>query len=300
MNFAQLSYLLYLSQCGSLSKTADHFFTSHQVIRNAILSLEDEFHLKLVHSTSQGTSLTPAGLCVAQYAQKTFADLDALKDQLQAFRQASEPLQKIHLCIVPAMANDYYLDLFDSYTALNPAVQLDINISPFPQMLENLASFEHTICLTFILPEEDTLAFLQTLTTQHHLQLFYLANSPNYICVHKNTPYAQLETCTFADFADMPLYVFLNSNPLCDAEASQGIANLRSFGDYSALKRVLKDKQGAVILQKHEFNYYFGGSASEYVAIPLTEEANVAKIALVTPTLTAAMQDFLTFLRRKL
>ena len=118
--------------------------------------------------------------------------------------------------------------------------------------------------------------------------------------MHKNTPYAQLETCTFADFADMPLYVFLNFNPLYDVEASQGIVNLRFFGDYSALKRALKDKQGAIILQKHEFNYYFSGRALEYVAIPLTEEANVAKITLVPPTLTAAMQDFLTFLRCKL
>ena len=55
MNFNQLNYLAHLAQSGSFSKTAEHFFTSHQVVRNAIIVLEKELGVKLVVSTSSGT-----------------------------------------------------------------------------------------------------------------------------------------------------------------------------------------------------------------------------------------------------
>lgn len=67
LNSEQLNYIAYLAQVNSLTQVADHFFTSHQVVKKAISSLENELNVSLLRSTNQGTQLTPAGLCVASF-----------------------------------------------------------------------------------------------------------------------------------------------------------------------------------------------------------------------------------------
>ncbi len=302
LNLNQLTYLAHLQQSGSLAKTADHFFTSHQVIRNAIIGLEEELNVTLVFSSNRGTKLTPAGQCAASYAQRTIDGLHELQEQLKNYQPTLTKNQTLHLHIVPSMATEYYFDLFDSYVAQNASVKLEFKISPFQQMLQEITDFDHVVCLTMSLPQKALLNKLKQEITQYPLQMIQLIELSNFICTHKSTKYAQLKNCSFDDLADTSIFTFLNSNPYCidDECLTNNLSNLRYFGDYASLKRILKKKQGVALLKNHEFDYYFGKNSDDFVQIPLDNDYNVCIIAAVPIESSPLVRDFLSFLRRTL
>ena len=302
MDIEQLKYLLHLQKFGSFAKTADQFFTSHQVIRNAIINLENELNVKLVTSTNRGTILTAAGEDTAAYAQKVCLAFEQLTQSLKTYPPlaATPEVSTLKLYLVPGMATDYYFDLFDQFMAQNPALKLVTTISAFPQMFDGIDSFDNTLFLTILLPEKEIEDKLKNNVAKFPLKVVHLAKKQSFICVNKNSKYAKLKRCAFTDITDIPIYIFMNSNPYCTTGHDEALANLRYFGDFNAIKRILQKNQGAVLLKDYEFKYYFGKEKSGYVQIPLTNDTTALFIALVPPTLTPPMQNFLTFLREHL
>lgn len=54
MRTEHLEYLLDLQKTLSMTKTAENYFTSHQVINNAIKSLEEELNITILFRTHTG------------------------------------------------------------------------------------------------------------------------------------------------------------------------------------------------------------------------------------------------------
>lgn len=303
MNLDQLKYIAYLQQAGSLSKVADHFFTSHQVIRHAMLSLENELDIKLIQSSNQGSLLTKAGIYVAQYAQKTCEDFQKLEQQLRPLKASSSATAAIiHVNIAPSMATDYYLDLFDRYADSNSAIKLDIRISSFSQILDILHSFEDTIYILPIMANSAIMNKLKNDVADYNLTVIFLSRQTNFLCVHKKSKYAKLRSCSFSDLENALLYVFFNSNPYCLSDSDDQLENIHYFGDFNALKRMLKENYSAAIIKQSDFDYYFGKNKSEYVLIPLSDDNMIDYVAIVPngPSLTSPIRDVLNFLRNSI
>ena len=299
MDSEQLKYISYLTQTTSLTKVADHFFTSHQVVKKAIANLEEELQVTLVQSTNHGTQLTPAGLCVASYTPKFQEQYDALQAELKDFLPApADEITELHLYVTPNMAVEYYLDLYDSFFEKNDKINLVVHSSTFPQMLKDPNSTENNIYLTPLSKTKEMQLLLDDLLQKYQLTSVIFPPVTNYLCMHKTSKYAKLNALSLTDLDNTPIYVFLNTNPLCLSEDDPGI-ELQYFSDYSILKRNIKKNHAVGIIKKYEFNYYFGEHNSEYVLRPL-KDALIHHVALVskeTLNNNPIVQEFIHFLQ---
>lgn len=302
MDSNQLKYIAYLTQTTSLTKVAEHFFTSHQVVKKAIAGLEEELQVTLVQSTNQGTQLTPAGQCVAGYMHRFQEQYDALQTELMAYRPVpGEDMTELHLYVTPNMAHEYYLELYDTFFENHNELNLRLHTSTFPQMLKESRTVENCIYLTPISKTEETMTLLDSLMKDYQLKPLFFQPVMNYACMHKSSKYTKVNALSLADLpnlTDTPLYVFLNTNPLCYSNEDPGI-DLQYFSDYSILKRNIRKNQAIGIIKKYEFDYYFGENNSEYALRPLKESEmyHVAIVSEKTLETNPAIQEFIHFLQ---
>lgn len=302
MDSNQLKYIAHLTQTTSLTKVAEHFFTSHQVVKKSIAALEDELQVTLVQSTNQGTQLTPAGLCVAEHVIGFQEQYHALQEDLAVFRAAPayEPTE-LHLYVTPNMATEYYLNLYDSFFDTYENIHLVVHFSTFPQMLKEARPEQNAIYLTPVANTEETKKHLEKLSKTKQLTTILFPPIHSYLCMHKSSKYAKHTNPSLEDLQDAPLYVFLNTNPLCLSDDEPTVA-LQYFSDYAILKRNIKKNQAIGIIKEYEFNYYFGEHNSEYILRPLkdTEIQHAVIVSEQTLKKYPVIQDFIHFLQNKL
>lgn len=302
MDSNQLKYIAHLTQTTSLTKVAEHFFTSHQVVKKSIAALEDELQVTLVQSTNQGTQLTPAGLCVAAHVIGFQEQYHALQEDLAAFRAAPayEPTE-LHLYVTPNMATEYYVNLYEAFFDTYENIHLVVHFSTFPQMLKEARPEQNAIYLTPISNTEDMKKQLEQLSKANQLIAILFPPTHNYLCMHKSSKYAKLTSLKLEDLQDVPLYVFLNTNPFCLSDDEPTVA-LQYFSDYAILKRNIKKNQAIGIIKEYEFNYYFGEHNSEYILRPLkdTEIQHAVIVSEQTLKKNPVIQDFIHFLQNKL
>ncbi|MBQ3119893.1 MAG: LysR family transcriptional regulator [Peptococcaceae bacterium] len=301
MDSNQLKYIAYLTQTTSLTKVAEHFFTSHQVVKKAIAGLEDELQVTLVQSTNQGTQLTPAGQCVAGYMHRFQEQYDALQTELMAYRPVpGEDMTELHLYVTPNMATEYYLDLYDSFFENHNKINLVIHSSTFPQMLKESNTTKNNIYLTPISKTKEMEQLLAELLEKYQLTSILFPPVTNYLCMHKTSKYAKLTAPALSDLDNTPVYVFLNTNPLCLSDDDPGIG-LQYFSDYAILKRNIKKNHAAGIIKKYEFDYYFGENNSEYILRPLKDTVIHHAVIISDKILdnNPIIHDFIHFLQNE-
>lgn len=302
MDSEQLKYISYLTQTTSLTKVAEHFFTSHQVVKKAIANLEEELHVTLIQTTNQGSRLTPAGLCVAEHAPKFQQQYLELTEALQNFRPSQpDKITELHLYVVPSMANDYYLTLYDTFFEQHTQSKLVLHVSTFPQMLKDAASAENRVYLSMISSSQDMTFELNAFAQKYQLRSILFEPITTYICMHKSSPYTKLAHPSLADLKEASIYVFLNTNPLCFSEEDPG-PSIQYFSDYSILKRNIKKQQALGIVKKADYEYYFGKDNSEFILRPLNETKMQYTILVSENTLTEnpLIQEFIYFLQKHL
>ena len=80
MRIEQLEYLAAIHEYHSMNLAGEKIHVSQQAISVAIRQLEEEFGMKLVHKTKQGSLLSPEGMQLLQLSQQFFADCEKLKN----------------------------------------------------------------------------------------------------------------------------------------------------------------------------------------------------------------------------
>ena len=300
MDSEQLKYISYLTQTTSLTKVAEHFFTSHQVVKKSIAKLEEELQVTLLQSTNQGSHLTPAGLCVAKHAQQFQQQYTAMLEDLQEFQVQPEEILDLHLYVTPNMATEYYLDLYDSFFENKENINLILHSSTFPQMLKESKATTNNLYLTPFSKTKEMQMLLEDLLNQYQLTSIAFPTTTNYLCMHKSSKYAKSAALALTDLYDVPIYVFLNTNPLCLSDDDPGIA-LQYFSDYTILKRNIKKNHAVGIIKKYEFNHYFGENNSEYILRPL-KDTEINHMAIVTQDIldnNPIIQEFIHYLQKQ-
>ncbi len=152
MRSEQLEYLVDLQNSLSLSKTAENFLTSHQVISNAIKSLEQEFNIIILNRTHRGIVFTEAGLLVCQYAQETLTNRRKLIDQLLPYAQPIIPKEKgaLNIYAIPRFMNKAFLSFYNNYCKRHPKLTISLKNASLSFILDNVLMTENAIILVSI------------------------------------------------------------------------------------------------------------------------------------------------------
>lgn len=185
MRSEQLEYLVDLKDTLSLSKTAENFFTSHQVISNAIKNLEKELGVILLDRTHRGITFTEAGLLVCQYARETLADRHKLTNSLLPYMHPQAPKEKgeLHIYTIPRFMNKAFLSFYKKYCKQNPELTVSLKNASLSFILANVTINENSIILTSIDQLDLTSSQFMANLEKLHLEYQPLLAQPLGFCV---------------------------------------------------------------------------------------------------------------------
>ena len=108
MRIEQLEYLAAIHQYHSMNLAGEKIHVSQQAISVAIRQLEEEFGMKLVHKTKQGSLLSPEGMQLLRLSQQFLADCEKLKNS----KVQSELPEEILITIPPGSDDVMWNHLF--------------------------------------------------------------------------------------------------------------------------------------------------------------------------------------------
>ncbi len=260
-----MDYFINIAESGSLSKTAERFFTSHQVVKKAIKNLEDELRVKLLYTSNQGSELTAAGAVFLRYAQSVRQLTGELDSDLAPFRPPDDARKQkiITFGMTPYLTDSLILNFIDEYQNRKPEITIELQSLPVQNMLEQMTQ----PYAVFVIPtiEEATLdgQFQQALE-DNRLAFFVLAQRPLYLCTYEKTKWAQRERYTEADLNDLP--IFISSNITLNTQFMKG-KNQQLVNSIVAQKNLIKKGTGMTVVTKREFEFYFKGD-SRYKMMP--------------------------------
>lgn len=266
MKTEHLEYLIDIAVSGSLSKTADRFFTSHQVVKKAIKHLENEWQVKLIDTSNQGTVLTEAGHIFLLYSQKMLQLTGDLKQALTPFMLSdhTNPQKKLAFGMTPYLTDSMILSFIDDYQSHHPDISLELQSLPVQSMYEQIV-YPYSI---FILPTIEEAAldtpFKEDLQ-RNGLDFFVLAERRLSICTYEKTRYAQNARYTSADLDELPVLISSNITLNMNFTSSKKQQLVNSI---VAQKNLIKKGLGVALVTEKEFAFYFKND-SRYRLIPI-------------------------------
>lgn len=264
MKTESLTFFLDLAQTGSLSQTAEHFFTSHQVISKAIKNLEDELNVKLITTSNQGATLTDAGQVLLKYATLITNTITELQAELEPWTiKTSSPRKKIYFCTSPYLTDSLILSFVDDYQERNPEITFELTSLPFSSIIPEIKSPNAVFIIPTIESATQEKHFISTLN-EHDLTFFVLAERPIYICTHHKSPLATYDFITEDMLAKIPLII---SSNITLNMVFAGNQHRQLVNSISAQKNLIRRGNGVGIYTKAEFDYYFRNEKN-FILIP--------------------------------
>jgi len=123
MNFKLLETFIAVIDHKTMSRAAEHLFTSQPNVSMMIMELEDYFDTKLFYRTSKGLELTPSGSDLEHFARKIIHDLNEMNQQMFS--------QKRTLRIGSSVTVGHYLldEYLQTVKTAMPHLHFDIMIS---------------------------------------------------------------------------------------------------------------------------------------------------------------------------
>lgn len=265
MKTESLLYFIDLMQTGSLSQTAEHFFTSHQVISKAIKNLEDELNVKLIITNNQGATLTEAGNILVRYAQEISTSVNNLKEELSPYLlQTASPRNKIVFCTSPYLTDNLILAFVNDYEKRIPNITFELISLPFSNMISQIDSPNAVFVIPTIESATREQQFAMDLE-RYGLEFFVLAERSLYACTHVKSAWAKCDFITEDMLKTMPLII--SSNVSLNTNFNRNPRN-QLVNSISAQKSLIKMDKGIGVFTKTEFDYYFRNE-KQYVLIPV-------------------------------
>ena len=153
MRIEQLEYLAAIHEYHSMNLAGEKIHVSQQAISVAIRQLEEEFGMKLVHKTKQGSLLSPEGMQLLQLSQQFFADCEKLKNSKM---QSALPTELI-IAIPPGSEDVMWNHLFYYFFQNFPQIKLIRKYFNYTKSTkEYLLEHPSEVGITHVLPTELT------------------------------------------------------------------------------------------------------------------------------------------------
>ncbi|MDO4280238.1 MAG: LysR family transcriptional regulator [Peptococcaceae bacterium] len=263
MKTESLAYFLDLSQTRSLSQTAEHFYTSHQVISKSIKALENELNVKLIITNNQGTSLTEAGELLTRYAKTIATTLSDLTDALTPFVETQTSTCRINLLTSPYLTDSLILSFVADYQSHHPEIIVEHTSLPFSSALSQIDSGNSIFIIPTIEDATKEQYFVDALQ-KNNLLFTILAERPLYLCTYTKSPWASYDSIPADLLREIPM--FLSSNITLNLNFNETPSH-QFVTSIPAQKTLIRMGKGVGVFTQAEFDYYFRGE-KQYLLIP--------------------------------
>lgn len=124
MDFKQLRSLVYVADCGSLSRAAEILHISQPSLSQQIKHLEEELGVELLHRHARGVVLTELGHSFCEHARSILKDVERAKDTIVS--QAKSPSGKITAGFPTSACRGISANLINAVKTKYPNISLHI------------------------------------------------------------------------------------------------------------------------------------------------------------------------------
>ncbi|WP_054024749.1 LysR family transcriptional regulator [Bacillus sp. FJAT-28004] len=125
MNMEWYRIFLHTAKLGNLTKAAQELHITQPSVSYAIKQLEAQLDVKLFDRLSKGVKLTPEGIEVLAYVEKSFTILQAGETQLQALKNLTAG--ELRIGASGPVIKHLLLPLLDTFHAEHPAVRIRLS-----------------------------------------------------------------------------------------------------------------------------------------------------------------------------
>lgn len=147
MFIRQLGYLAALARERHFARAAASCSVSQPTLSAGIRSLENELGIAVVMRGHRFVGFTPEGLRVLDWAQRSLADLDSLKQELAALKEGL--VGRLRIGVVPT-ALPVLAPLTARLLAQHPQLSLDVASATSGQIQQGLEGFELDLGITYL------------------------------------------------------------------------------------------------------------------------------------------------------
>lgn len=124
MDFRQLEYFCTLSRLKNFTRTAEELHVSQPSVTKAIKSLETELQLTLIDRRQKHVTLTNEGRAFLLHAEQILQSVEDTYRDMERFQ--IEKQGTVHFGIPPMVEAYLFPDLFTSFKAMYPDMNLDV------------------------------------------------------------------------------------------------------------------------------------------------------------------------------
>ncbi len=188
MNLRELEYLVAVAEERHFHRAAERCFVSQPTLSGQLKKLEDELGVLLVERTRRQVVMTDVGEAVARQARSILAEVKAIKDIVQTFR---DPMAgELHVGLIPTLA-PYLLPL------IMPQIR-----KQFPQLKLWLHEYQTAVLLDRLRRAELDLLILALPVETDEFAELDLFREPFLLAVPRDADLARQSMITLGDLGE--------------------------------------------------------------------------------------------------
>lgn len=256
MRIEQLEYLLDIEKTNSITKTAENFFISRQVVSSNIRTLEEELGVQLLIRQQGNLQFTPSGKLAVE---KAHAIIDAYQDFLCAvsgysIEDPSDSALPISIYTIPRLASTLVPDVIAQFRSIHPDINFRIITQSSGEILHSMAKAENSI--GFISYPDHTGDTMEPFQITHYPELAItpFIESRFFICMTKHSRYNTKATFTSEDLATLPLISYEPAHEVLSHFPAFSLNVISNVNSLQTLHSFVKQDLGVGLITLREYN----------------------------------------------
>lgn len=242
MKLRDLNYLVAVAQTLHFGKAAQMTHVSQPTLSVQLKKLEDRLGVTLVERNNKNVRLTPAGIVIAQKAQRILQDIDAIKTYAKTVQ---DPLAgDLHLGIIPTLGPYLLPQMIQHLHNQLPKLSLWLHEEQTQDLLHEIQNGDLDLAIVALPISIDSLTVIPLFT------------EPFYFAVNHKNPLAKKKSLALSDIVDEKILLLADGHCLRD-QALAVCHNIQTAhqGDFQAtsletLRHMVAQNLGSTLMPK--------------------------------------------------
>lgn len=202
MTLNQISYIIKISELGSMNKAAEKLFISQPTLTNAVKELENELGIHIFKRNGKGTVPTPEGEDFLVYARQLYQQFELLKEKYIDHTKIKRKFK---------VSSQHYSFAVKAF--VETVKQYDMEKYEFAfreektrEVIDDVSNFRSEIGVLYINRFNEKV--IKKLLRDRNLELKNLIECKAFVYIWKNHPLARKDSISFSDLNDYPCLSF--------------------------------------------------------------------------------------------
>lgn len=259
MRIEQLEYLLDIEKTNSITKTAENFFISRQVVSSNIRSLENFLGVQILDRNQNNIFFTPTGKIVLEKIKPIVASYYSLLEAVSehAFSDNQKDLASLEIYSIARLNSTILPEIVPQFRNINPNTILHIKINASKEILETLQHSKQKAIGFISYPDYNNNLYQPFQPVRYpDLTIYPFIKSQFFLCFTKNSRYNTKSTFEQSDLETLPLISYTPAYESLSPNSSPEL-NITSYvNDLNTFYTFIKNDLGAGLITLREYTTF--------------------------------------------